>query len=52
MVDEASLVAVHGRVDYHVIVDGEEERVVALALDLGVSRVRFGGREPFAGVLD
>src|SRR5688500_10776867 len=52
MVDEAGVVAVHRRVDYQVVVDREQERMMTLPLHVGVARVRLRRSEPFAGVLD
>src|SRR6185437_2853565 len=38
--------------DHHVVVDREEERVMAFARHVGIARVGFSRCEPFAGVLD
>jgi hypothetical protein len=52
VIDESRLVAVDGGVDHDVVVDREQERVMSFAVDVGISRVGFGGREPLTRVFD
>src|SRR6185437_8693746 len=52
VIDEPCVVAVDRGVDHYVVVDREEERVMAFARHVGIARVGFSRCEPFAGVLD
>ena len=52
VIDESRLVAADGGIDHDVIVDREQERVMTFAVDVGISCVGFGGREPLTRVFD
>ena len=51
VIDESRLVSADSRVDHDVVIDREQERVVALALDVRIARVRLGRRQTFARIL-
>jgi hypothetical protein len=52
VVDESRFVAVDGGVDHDVVVDREQEGVVTLAFDVGITRLRLGWGQTFARILD
>src|SRR3954471_2619406 len=52
VVYEPRCVAVHRRIDHDVVVDREQERVVALTSAVGIARIRFSRRESRARILD
>jgi hypothetical protein len=52
VVDEARFVSADRRVDHDVVVDREEERVVAFSIDVGITGVGFRRREALTRVFD
>lgn len=52
VIEEAGVVAVHGGVDDHLVIDGEEISVMTLGGSVGVTRVGFRGRDTLARVLN
>ena len=52
MIEEASIVAVHARIDDRLRVDDEQERMAVVRVLLFVAAIRLVVRHPLANVLD
>jgi hypothetical protein len=52
VVDEPRFVSVKGGIDYDVVVDGKEIRMMPLLYSVGISLVCLSGRQSLAGVFD